>query len=306
MYENTHTNLLTFQDHAVAAPDTVMRSLWIFAIFVLFTIPHPHNAIAEIPQISLEITGIGSPPKIASVKELSVFGGKTVNLYVDVFGSTDKRIEIAVDLFQAGSGKIAVPVRSNNPMPLGPDLSRNPRRQISLPLELPEVDQVCIFYARCRLRFAGEDKWQNAGSTEIRVYPLDVLKPMRLFAEKNPVILLGENTGFRKFFKEAGIAFELRADSFLEDSKEPSLAFVDYMDKEGYKLPQYLPSNLAIIVFCQTAGRFPRTVIRPAGKGILIEIKTDWPDDLTKDPAAQEFLLELFSLALEQLQTNPN
>jgi hypothetical protein len=95
-------------------------------------------------------------------------------------------------------------------------------------------------------------------------------------------------------------------DSFPKAETNPGLILAEYIDKDWFALPKELPSNQAVVVFYPPQDSLPRTMVKQAGKGILIEVKMSLLDELATNPEAQEFFGEIMDLALSHLTAATN
>jgi hypothetical protein len=240
--------------------------------------------------------------KSEAEKKWKAVGGQTIELSLAIYGTPKDKIEIQADLFQIGSGKIAAPVKKDIPVVSDIDLTQNSQRRIVYLLELPDVEQASDFMIRYRSRISGEDKWQIAGSANIRAYPTDILKPVQLFAKNNLICLYGETKKLSAILKDKNISFEDRKDNFPKECKDRCLILAEFTDKDWFKLPKDLPSNQAAIVFYPNSKGLPRAVIKQAGNGTLLQVKMDLLDKLINDPEAQESFVEIFNSALEYFE----
>jgi hypothetical protein len=274
----------------------------LIALF-LFT---PYTSGGQTGPVSMDSVRIGKAPKADVKKIWKVFGGQTINVSLVVYGNPKERIDIQADLFQTASGNIATPVKKDIPVASKLDFSRREQYQIAFLLQLPIVERASDFYLRCRFRSSSEAQWQNIGSVNIRIYPDDILKPIQAFAEKNHIYLYGEGSILKSFLKDKEIRFEDRKDSFPKAESNPGLILAEYIDKDWFALPKELPFNQAVVVFYPSQDNLPRTIVKQAGKGILIEVKMNLLDELATNPEAQEFFGEIIDIVLNHLTAATN
>jgi hypothetical protein len=167
----------------------------LIALF-LFT---PCTSGEQTGPIVMDTVRIGKAPKGDTKKIWKVFGGQTIHVSLVVYGNSRERIDIQADLFQTASGNLSVPIKKDIPVASDLDFSRSVQCPIAFSLQLPIVERASDFYLRYHFRSASEEKWQNAGSANIRIYPDDILKPVQAFAEKNRIYLYGEGSILRSF-----------------------------------------------------------------------------------------------------------
>jgi hypothetical protein len=283
----------------------MMKQYPLFLLTALFLFT-PSTSGEQAGTVVIDTVRIGKAPKADEKKIWKVFGGQAFEVSLIVYGNSKERISIQADLFQTASGNLAAPVKKDIPVASDLDFSRSAQRQVVFPLLLPPVERVSDLHLRYRFRSSSEEKWQNIGSVNLRVYPDDILKPVQAFAEKNHIYLYGENAILKLFLKNKGIRFEDRKDRFPKEETSPCLVLAEYIDKDWFALPKELPSNQAVVVFYQPHDNLPRTIVKQAGKGILIEVKMSLLDELAMNPEAQEFFGEIIDLALNHLTAAAN
>jgi hypothetical protein len=280
------------------------KRLWFMLSVLIF--PFCPSKGQDAP-VAVRTVGIGATPKSSAEKAWKAFGGQTVDLSLIAYGNSKESVEIQADLFQIGSGKIAAPVKKDIPIASNMEFSQNNiQRKTTVSLQFPSVEQISDFYLRYRVRIGSEAKWQNAGSANIRLYPADLLKPIHAFAVKNLLCLYGENAILKSFLTDKEIRFEDRKDRFPKEENAPCLILAEYIDRGWFALPMDLPANQAVLVFYPSPLGLPKIIVKPAGKGILIEVKVSMLEDLASDPAAQENFLEIFNLAMAHLTAAPS
>jgi hypothetical protein len=266
----------------------------------------PCTSGGQTGPVVMDSVRIGKAPKSDAKKIWKVFGGQAIDISLIVYGNSKERIDIRADLFQKASGNIAAPIKKDIPVASDLDFSSSVQRPIVFSLQLPIVERASDFYLRCRFRSASEAQWQNIGSVNMLVYPDDILRPVQAFAEKSLIYLYGDNAILKSFLKDKGIRFEDRKDSFPKAESNPGLILAEYIDKDWFALPKELPSNQAVVVFYPPPDSLPRTMVKQAGKGILIEVKMSLLDELATNPEAQEFFGEIIDLALNHLNAATN
>jgi hypothetical protein len=272
--------------------------LLLLTALLLFT---SYTSAEQIGPVVIDSVRVGKAPKDDAKKIWKVIGGQTTQVSLVVSGSEKERIDIQADLFQTASGNIGATIKKDIPVASDLDFSRREQYQIAFLLQLPIVERASDFYLRCHFRSASEEKWQTLSSVNIRIYPDDLLRPVQAFAEKNLIYLYGEGSILKSFLKDKDIRFEDRNDSFPKAEINPGLILAEYIDKDWFAIPKELPSNQTVVVFYPPYDNLPRTIVKQAGKGILIEVKMSLLDELATNPEAQEFFGEIIDLALNHL-----
>lgn len=282
-----------------------MKHYPLFFLIALFPFT-PCASEGQTGPVVLDTVRIGKAPKNEPKKIWKVFGGQTIDISLVVHGDLKERIAVQADLFQTASGNFAAPVKKDIPVASDLDLSRSVQYPVAFLLQLPKVERAGDFYLRYNFRLASAEKWQNAGSVNMRVYPDDILKPAQAFAEKNRIYLYGENSTLRSFLKDKNIRFEDRKDIFPKPETNPGLILAEYIDEDWFALPKELPSDQAVVVFYPPADSLPRIMVKQSGHGILIEVKMSLMDELAANPEAQELFEEIIDLALNHLAAATN
>jgi hypothetical protein len=159
-----------------------------------------------------------------------------------------------------------------------------------LAVSLPAVTRQTDFELRFRWRDRDHPAWQPAGRIALRVYPADLLAPLRAWAQSHP--LRAEDERMAEFLRSRGIPLAGR-----DGPREVTLY-------TGGSALQKLRGETAVLV-TERETEIPHLVVDRTGPGVRVRVEARLMDRLADDPLAQKILMEAFRLLQETKEGMP-
>ena len=228
------------------------------------------------------------------------FGGQEMTLPLAIQTSSREQIHLRATLTQVTFSLAA----EHNVVPeISPPLEQEdrPRADREVKFELPTVQRETDFQLSFQAQTASQDLWSEAGVVHLRVYPKDLLAPLKTWSQRVQ-LRLEDSEGILEGFLEAqNIAF---VDSKAQMEKREGVSVVTIIIKNRHKvsLPRRpLVPHHSIIVFNEQVENLAKVVVTPFGQGQLIQVDLQIIQRLSEDPRAQKQFLEIIQLAHQAL-----
>lgn len=213
------------------------------------------------------------------------FGDRIATLPLVIYAPEGEAAVIQADLVQL-TAALAVTVRTDLEVPLE-NCPRGSRILTNLVLNLPAVERETDFQLRFRSRGHGDVAWQSAGSVGVRVYPADLLSPIRAWAQSHRLWVEDDSGSMIQFLRERHIPLAPRSDAAVVTL----LTGPRTLQAHSGKSPR---DGETLVLFTERQGEVPHLVIDRTRRGTVIKVETRLLDRLSSDPLAQKLLLEIF------------
>ena len=224
------------------------------------------------------------------------FGGQEIKLPIEVQTSSREQINLKAKLTQVTFSLTAqhniVPEIS---LPLEQENRARADREVKL--ELPTVQRETDFQLSFQAQTESQDLWSEAGIVQIRVYPKDLLAPLKKWSRKVQLRLDDREGILEYLLATQEVAF---VDSRAQMGKLEGVPVVTMIvkNKQKVSLPRRpLDPHNSIIVFNEQVENVPKVVVTPFGTGRLIQVDLQIIKRLSEDPRAQKQFLEIIQLA---------
>lgn len=252
---------------------------------------------------------IGLADRPAQSTALHVFGGRAVQLSVEVRAAEPaRRVNVQASLYQL-AGAIAAPVLKDLPVARELAFDASSVRDLPLTVALPEVRQPAPMELRFTTQSDGAATWSHAGSARLVVYPSDLLARTRaLLAAASAqaglkLVVLGESANLRAALHLAQIVFD-EAVAAAPVSAEPRLLYLSEGPREAARtLVDRTPPTARLLLFTSDHALPPGVYWTHRGDGFIAKITLPVLADFEHTPERQWLLLTLLQQAL---QTSPN
>jgi hypothetical protein len=209
-------------------------------------------------------------------------------------------LALHAQLVQLASG-FAVPIGAALEVPLPTDASPGPGVEIELSIPLPAVKRETDFELRFRSRRGGEGGWHAAGRIPLRVYPGDLLGPVRQWATAHPLRVKDDQGSLIEFLRQQQIrVVGGEARGFRHDRGVTLYAGARVL-RERALAP--LRQGEAIVLFAERETDTPRFLVERKGEGTAVTVEMRLLDRLAADPLAQKIFLELFEVLNNERQS---
>jgi hypothetical protein len=224
------------------------------------------------------------------VRPYRFFGGQTVRVPVLMLGASAATalrahlVQLAFDL----SAPVGPPVE----VALPAAASNGAARPAEIVIALPEVQRETAFELRVHARSRSGGEWRPAGRLALRIFPPDLLAPLRAWADKHPLRVREDTGGLEQFLRDRNVrtmpapgvesrgGLSLRAGRF---ARQPASS------------PR---AGETVVLFMEKHSEVPRIVVEQTGPGTVVRVEGRLLGDLASDPLAQRTLLEVLELAL--------
>ena len=237
-------------------------------------------------------------PRSAPLEPYRFFGDQTVAAPLLVHAREPEDLSLRAQLVQLTSD-LAVPIGAEIDVPLPRDVSPRPRLEIELSIPLPAVKRETDFEIRFRFRRGPEKVWAAAGRIALRVYPADLLGPVRSWATSHPLRVVDDHGLLIGFLREQRIpVVGVTATRGSRAGRGVTLYAGPQALRKGAHGP--LREDEAIVLFTERQTEVPRFLIERTGGGTRVAVEMRLLDRLATDPLAQKIFLEVFELVHEE------
>jgi len=220
-----------------------------------------------------------------------LFGGRTVTLPVLVHAPDPDSVDLRAVLVQLTSS-LSMPVADELDVRLSGDTAAGPWLDAGVSLTPPEVKRESDFEIRFRSRRHGESTWQPAGRLTVRIYPSDLLEPVREWARSHPISVQDDRGRLVEFLRRQRIRIA---------DQTGGGGVTLHVGSRGKDEGRFLLHGRAAILFHERETDTPYLLVERTGPGIVMTVEARFLDRLETDPQAQKLLLEVFRRLHEQL-----
>lgn len=235
-------------------------------------------------------------PRPGPLEPYRFFGGRTVTIPLVVHASAPGPITLRAQLVQL-TADLAIPIGAEVDVSLPQD---GPRRRVEVELStpLPAVARETGFELWIRSRSDGQAAWDMAGQIPLRVYPADLLAPVRRWATAHPLRVKDEHGSLLALLQRERIpVVGVTGAPDPRPGRIVTLYAGPRVSGERAKVP--IGEGEAVVLFTERQTSGPRVVIERAGWGTAVTVDMPLLDRLATDPLAQRILLELLQLVHE-------
>lgn len=194
--------------------------------------------------------------------------------------------DLMVRLVQLGSRLVA---EAGDPLILDAGFCK---KKESIYLELPRIKRIAEFELQV-LTKKPDQSWGRLKSFPILVYPDDLLKPLKLWAEKNLLLVKGKSETLISFLDKEKIPYSTRN---THSNGDRVILHVGDLKEDS---PDYTYEDNRIIIFKEAVEDLPqiRAISTKQGPRIFVEMKL--LNSLSESPLAQRSFMKIFRMALD-------
>jgi len=220
------------------------------------------------------------------------FGGRTVTLPLLIRAPVPAGLTIRAELVQLTS-RLAVPAVDEIKVPLSGRPTVEGGTELDLAVALPAVNRETDFELRFRSSGPGDRAPKAAGRIPLRVYPNDLMRPVREWAQSHPIRVEDDGGSVVEFFTQQGIG--------ITDKPEPRTISV-YAGPRALQKQTRVPlrDGETVILLSERETDTPHFVIDRTGRGTTVWVEMRLLDRLAADPLAQKTLLAMFQHLIEE------
>jgi hypothetical protein len=209
-------------------------------------------------------------------------------------------LALHAELVQLTSG-FAVPIGAPLDVPLPTGASPSPGVEIELSIPLPAVKRETDFELRFRSRRGGDGVWHAAGRVPLRVYPGDLLSPVRQWATAHPLRVKDDQGSLIEFLRQQKIPVAGGETQGVRGDRGVTLYAGARALRERALVP--LAQGEAIVLFAERETETPRFLVERKGEGMAVTVEMRLLGRLAADPLAQKIFLELFEVLNNEQQS---
>jgi hypothetical protein len=247
---------------------------------------------------------LGSPasvtPRASRVEPYRFFADRTVVVPLLVHAPELQGLALHAELVQLASG-FAVPIGAPVEVPLPTDVSPSPEVAVELSLALPAVKRETDFELRFKSRRGGDGLWQAAGRVVLRVYPGDLLSPVRQWATAHPLRVKDDQGTLIEFLRQQQIPMADKETQSLRHGRGVTLYAGARALRERALVS--LAQGEVIVLFPERETDTPRFLVERKNEGMAVTVEMRLLDRLAADPLAQKIFLELFEVLNNEQQS---
>lgn len=220
------------------------------------------------------------------------FGNRTVTVPVLIHAPEPEGLTIRAVLVQLTSN-LSSPVAGELEVPLSARPAADPGIELDLSVAVPAVNRETGFELRFRSRRHGDRAWQAAGRIALRVYPVDLLSPVRAWAQSHPLQVEDDHGSLIELFRQQRIP--------LAGHSGPRGVTL-YAGSRALQKRAQLPlgDDETVVLFTERETETPHLLIDRTGRGTTMSVEMRLLDRLAADPLAQKIILEVFQHLHEQ------
>jgi hypothetical protein len=266
-----------------SVPDFPLRTLRVLAA----------AAFALGPAASAESLGSAAlvTPRPKPNEPYRFFGDHTVTVPLLIHAPEIEGLSIRAELVQLAS-HLSAPVAGELEVPLSGAAAAGPGSELDFTVPLPAVKRETDFELRFRSRRRGAQAWQAAGRIALRVYPADLLGPVRAWAESHPLRVEDDHGSLLELFRRHRIPVAVQP-----GHRGVTLYAGPRALEKRARLP--LRDDARAVVFTESETEIPRLLIDRTGRGTTVRVEMRILNRLATDPLAQKVILEVFQLLRE-------
>ena len=222
------------------------------------------------------------------------FGGQTVAVPLLVHAPEPQGLSLRAQLVQLSS-ELKVPTGPQLEVPLPRNAALPAGIEIELAVPLPAVKRETGFELRIKSRRDAEEAWSEAGRVALRVYPRDLLGPLRRWAESQPFRVEDDHGSLVEFLRRQQIpvagGYGTRGSG--DAGRLRLYAGQRALSKGARARPR---EDEVIVLFSEKQTEIPYLLIERIGPGTVVTVEMRLIDRLATDPMAQKTLLEVFEI----------
>jgi hypothetical protein len=199
------------------------------------------------------------------------------------------------------TSELAVPIGAEREVSLPRDVPPNTGIEIEFSIPLPAVKRETDFELRFRSRRDRDGVWHAGGRIPLRVYPGDLLGPVRQWATSHPLRVKDDQGSLIEFLRQQRIPVAGGEIQDFRDDRGVTL----YAGARAFRerAPAPLRQGEAIVLFAERETETPRFLIERKDGGTAVTVEMRLLDRLAADPVAQKIFLEVFEVLNNEAQS---
>jgi len=272
---------------------------------------HKRKAAISALAVSLVLAGnagaaagpSGSPtlvtPHANRIEPYRFFGESTATIPLLLHIPRPRGIRVRAQLMQVTS-HLEAPIGAPLDVPL-PAMASSPEVEIELAVPLPAVKRETGFELRFQSRRDRDGPRYAAGRVPLRVYPSDLLGPIRTWAKSHPLRVKDDQGSLLAFLRRQRIPIVGRDSQGFRDGRGVTLHAGAHASRRRALVPPR--RGEATVFFAERETEPPRLLIERTGGGTAVTVEMRLLDRLATDPLAQKIFLEVFEVINDENQS---
>jgi hypothetical protein len=237
-------------------------------------------------------------PRPDRLEPYRFFGDRTVKVPLLIYAPEPERLTLRAELVQLTSN-LSVPIGAELSVLLPKSASPRPGIELDLSVPLPAVKRETDFELRIRSRRDRDGVWHAAGRIALRVYPGDLLSPVRDWAKSHSLRVEDDQGSLIQFLRDQEIPFAgVGRTQGLRATRDVTLYAGARALRKRERFP--LREGEAIVLFREQKTETSHLLIERTGRGTVVTVEMRLLDRLATDPLAQKVFLEVFQLLHEE------
>lgn len=246
---------------------------------------------------SLEIPALVTP-RATRPEPYRFFGERTVTVPLLVYRPQPKGLTLHAQLVQLTSN-LAAPIGAPREVSLPTDASPRHGVEIEVSVPLPAVKRETDFELRFRSRRDRDGAWHAAGRIPLRVYPDDLLTPVRRWATSHPLRVKDDHGSLIEFLSQQRIpVVGVGRNHGFREGRGVTLYAGPRVLRERALVPRR--QGEVIVLFAERETETPHLLVDRRGGGTVVTVEMRLLDRLATDPLAHKIFLEVFEVANEE------
>lgn len=229
------------------------------------------------------------------------FGNQTATVSLLVHTSQPKGLTLHAQLVQLTSN-LAAPIGAPLEVSLPTDASPRHGVEIELSVPLPAVKRETDFELRFRSRQDREGAWHAGGRIPLRVYPSDLLSPVRRWATSHPLRVKDDHGSLAEWLRQQRIPVVVSGGNHGSRERRGVTLYVGARAVRK-RAPVPVHQGEAIILFAERETETPRFLIDRRDGATVVTVEMRLLDRLATDPLAHKIFLEVFEVLNEERQS---
>jgi hypothetical protein len=251
-------------------------------------------ALAGIQTLSAQPIGnlVWVMPRFNPGEPFRFIGGRTVTVPLSIHGPRPEGLMVWAELIQISSS-LAVPVggQVNIPVAVSARADTGFTSELELSLSLPVVTRETDFELRFQASWPPARAMPSAGRIALRVYPGNLLDPVRIWAASHPIWLEDDQGSTRERFRELRIPVATQPGPSGVTVYAGAGAVQKYL-----RVPPRHGQSAILLLERDTAT--PHLVVDRTSGRTTVKVEMNLLDRLATDPLAQKIFLEAFQHAV--------
>ena len=264
-------------------------------LFILTFLTESHVVLAQRASVvSVDVMHV--PSRGIDRESQHYFAGEIMTLPLVIYGYAKDAVDVKAQLYYRTASSLAM---AGEPMTTlsQRELPGQGILHYDFSMTLPDVKRASDMQLNFFAKTVQEKEWHTTGEFPLKVYPNNLLDPVRAWAQEQPVRLDDPQGKLREFLDAQKIPYlESKAVS-LKGLKQPRVILRTGRPKHE----EPLAKDEIVVHFKEEEEGLPAVIVEPFGLGIKVDVQMKLIDELKASAQAQATFLEIINLVNEQI-----